>query len=263
MSGHSKWSKIKHKKGVTDAKKGMIFTKLAKAITLAAGEGGGDPQMNFTLRLAIERAKAENMPNENIVRAIKKGTGEIEGDQIQRISYEALGPASSMYIIDCATDNTNRTIAEIKRILENHSGKIVGSGSVAWQFEEKGLIIIRPAKLKKAEKYGVSDTYEPVKKEDAMMELMEVDGILDIAESTQADEDGNMFIVLEVFTTKKDFALVDRSVRNLHFQIISSELIKIAKNEKVLTGEEKNRVERLIEQLEEHDDVESVWTNIK
>ncbi len=263
MSGHSKWSKIKHQKGANDAKRGAAFTKLAKAITIAANEGGGDPDMNFALRLAVDKAKAANMPGNNIDRAIKKGTGEIEGGEITRISYEAFGPQSSALIIDCSTDNTNRTISEVKNLVETAGGKMAGSGSVSWQFEEKGLVVLKPAKLKKAEKYGAEDVYIPVDKENLIMEIMEVEGVEDIVDSSSEDEDGNLFDVLEVVTTRESLVNVDKQLHDLGIEVLSAELIKVAKTQKNLDEAGRKRVEEFIEKLEEHDDVDAVWSDVK
>ncbi len=136
MSGHSKWSKIKHKKGAADAKRGAVFTKLGNAVTLAARQGGGDPEMNFSLRLAIDKAKAGNVPKENIDRAIKRGTGELGGANLEEIIYEGFGPNNIPIIIQTLTDNRNRTVAEIKHILEKSGGTMAGPNSVSWMFEK-------------------------------------------------------------------------------------------------------------------------------
>lgn len=263
MSGHSKWSTIKHKKGLNDAQRGATFTKLAKAITIAASEAGGDPDMNFSLRIAVDKAKSANMPSNNIERAIKKGTGEIEGGEITRLSYEAYGPATSALIIDCSTDNTNRTISEVKNLVESNGGKMAGSGSVSWQFEERGLVILKPAKLQKAEKYGAEDVFITVDKEELMMEIMEVEGVIDIVESRSEDEDGKGFDVLEILTGREDLVLVDKELRAKGIEVLSSELIKVAKNEKALDVDKKKKVEAFIEKIEDHDDVDAVWCDVK
>ena len=263
MSGHSKWSKIKRAKGVTDAKRGAIFTKLGKAITLAASEGGGDADMNFALRLAVDKAKAANMPSDNIERAIKKGTGELEGGRIERISYEAYGPAGAAFIIDCSTDNTNRTISEVRMLVEGKGGKFASAGSVAWLFDEKGVILVKPAKLKKAEKFGADDTYEPEDKDEIMMEIMEIEGVEDIIHNEDEDENGNKVDILEIITEKSSFAQVDKEIKSKGIQIVNSELSKIAKEAREFTDTEIEKIDRLIEELEESDDVDSVWTNVK
>ncbi|RLB39274.1 MAG: YebC/PmpR family DNA-binding transcriptional regulator, partial [Deltaproteobacteria bacterium] len=147
MSGHSKWSSIKHKKGIADARRGKIFTKLIREITVAAKLGGGDPSGNPRLRAAIAAAKAENMPKENIERAIKKGTGELEGAAYEEASYEGYGPGGVAVLVDCLTDNRNRTVAEVKHLFERHGGSLGEPGCVAWLFEKKGLIVVEKDKV--------------------------------------------------------------------------------------------------------------------
>jgi YebC/PmpR family DNA-binding regulatory protein len=161
MSGHSKWSTIKHKKAANDAKKGATYTKLGRNITLAARDGGGDLETNFKLRLAVDLAKASNMPTENIERAIKRGTGELkDAAAIQEVTYEAYGPGAVPMLIDVATDNSNRSVTDIRKIITGHGGNMGSVGSVSWQFEEVGLIVIRPAVFKKSEHFGKADEVE-------------------------------------------------------------------------------------------------------
>src|SRR3989344_404513 len=143
MSGHSKWSQIHRQKGAADAKRGAIFTKLGKNISIAARLGGGDPATNFRLRLAVDQAKAANMPKDNIDRAIKRGTGEIAGGTIETIAYEGFGPEGSAFIIECLTDNRNRTAANIKHYLTKYGGSLGTPGSVSWQFEQKGIVRVK------------------------------------------------------------------------------------------------------------------------
>ena len=147
MSGHSKWSSIKHKKGAADAKRGKIFSKLIKEITVAARLGGGDPDGNPRLRTVIQTAKAENMPKDNIERAIKKGTGELEGVNYEEVSYEGYGPGGVALLVDCLTDNKNRTVADIKHILDRHGGNLGEPGCVAWMFEKMGMIVFDKDKV--------------------------------------------------------------------------------------------------------------------
>lgn len=265
MSGHSKWHKIRHKKQANDAKKGKVFTKLGKAITIAASEGGGDPEMNFSLRLAVDKAKEANMPSDNIERAIKKGTGELDGGQLTRTSYEAYAPSSVGVIIDTTTDNANRTIADVRKEVESHGGKMADSGSVSWQFTEKGLIIVRPQKLQKAEKYGAEDTYEDADKEDIMMELLEIDGIEDIRQAVHEYEktgENSTFDVIEIETSKNDFTNVVKKVKELELKIISSDLVKMPNDPQDLRNDKQAQIERFVEVLEELDDVDDVWTSV-
>jgi YebC/PmpR family DNA-binding regulatory protein len=262
MSGHSKWAKIKRQKGAKDAKRGALFTKIAKNITLAAAEGGGDIDTNFSLRLAVEKAKAANMPSDNIARAIKRGTGEGQKLTIQRISYEASLPGNVAILIDCQTDNTNRTVAEVRKLVENAGGKFVPAGSVSWQFQEKGLIVVAPAKLKKAEKYGKEDTYDAVDPEEAQLELLEIAGINDIGSFEQEDDEAKTML-LQLYTGRSEFAKVLREVEKLDYKVESAELVKEA-NDKI-PGEisVQQSVQRLVDELEDHDDVDAVWTNLE
>ena len=220
MSGHSKWAKIRHKKGANDAKRGALFTKLAKAITIAASEGGGDPDMNFTLRLAIDKAKKANMPIDNIDRAVKKGTGEGGEGTIQRIVYEGVGPEGTFFIVSCSTDNTNRTVAELRKLFEAGGGNLGTSGTAMWQFSEMGVIIVKPERLKKAEKFGKDDSYEPIDIDELQLELIDIDGVKDIVKSE--NEDGED--VLEIKTDKNDFAKVHKLVEAVNIAIQSAEL---------------------------------------
>lgn len=262
MSGHSKWSKIKRKKGVNDTKRGALFTKIAKNITLAAKEGGGDPDMNFSLRLAVDKAKIANMPSDNIDRAIMKGTGEGEEFALQRISYEAFGPEGSMMIIDCQTDNTNRTVSEVRNIVESAGSKMGSLGSVTWKFVEKGLITVVPAKLVKSEKYGQDDTYGDADIDEIQMELMEIEGVEDIQEAVSEEEDGSEYNVLEVITDKVDFSKVLKIIERKEIKVDNAQLVKEATEQITLNEKQYKKVESLIESLDEHDDVDSVWTDV-
>ncbi|HEC63865.1 MAG TPA: YebC/PmpR family DNA-binding transcriptional regulator, partial [bacterium] len=258
MSGHSKWSKIKRAKAATDAARGAIFTKVGRAITVAASEGGGDPEMNFSLRLAIEKAKEANMPQNNIGRSIKRGTGEIEGVEIQTATYEAYGPGGSALLIDTQTDNTNRTVADIRKIIDDSGGKMADSGSVSWQFTEKGLITVVPAKLKESEKYGKEDAYQPVDKEEIQLELLGIDGIEDIQEVKIEDEDETEVEALEVFTSRNNLAKVREGIEKLKLKVESAELIKVAKDNLEVEKEAMTKIAKLVDTLEEHEDVQSV-----
>lgn len=263
MSGHSKWAKIKRAKGAKDAQRGALFTKLAKAITIAASEGGGDPSMNFTLRLAIDKAKEANMPSDNIERSIKKGTGEIEGGKLTKIGYEAYGPGSVGIIIDCTTDNGNRTYQELRNLIEGNNGKVAEAGAVSWGFVEKGFFRVGIAKLKKSEKYGQSDSYELIDKDEASLEIMEIEGVEDLNEGKWIDNEDKEIDVLEITADKSNFAKVDSSLREHSFQVISAELIKEATNPVEIDDSTREKIQKLIEILDEHDDVENVWIGAK
>jgi len=262
MSGHSKWAKIKRQKGVTDQKRGAVFTKISRNITMAAKEGGSDPDSNFSLRLLIDKAKQVNMPLENIDRAIKKAVGGDGKNNLVRVSYEAIAHNGIMIVIDCQTDNTNRTVSEIKNILEKNGVKMASIGSVAWQFNEFGFIEVKPAKLKKAEKYGEADIYCPVDFNETEIDLMEIEGISDITEGESQDEDGNLFKVLDIYTDKNAFSKVVREVEAKQLQIINYEIIKKAKDIVEVPQDYQEKIDKLVDILEEMDDVDFVWLNI-
>jgi len=240
MSGHSKWSTIKRKKGVLDAKRGQIFTKMAKMITVAAKQGGGDPDANFKLRLAIDKAKSVNMPSDNIERAIKKGTGELaEGMQMEEIIYEAYGPGGAALIIEVITDNKNRTLSEIKHILSKNDGRLSEAGSVNWMFEKKGAIRIP---------FSSND-----KKEEIEMAAIDV-GASDIVEEDKS---------LVVYTDPSQFVKIKKSIEDEDFKYDSAEIelsptnpLKI-KDEKVL-----EKIEKLMEMLGEQEDVNEIYSNL-
>lgn len=262
MSGHSKWAKIKRAKGITDQKRGAVFTKISRNITMAAKEGGPDPDSNFSLRLLIDKAKQVNMPLENIDRAIKKASGGDGKSNLVRVSYEAIAHNGIMMVIDCQTDNTNRTVSEIKNTLEKNGVKMASIGSIAWQFIEIGFIEVRPAKLKKAEKYGEADTYSPVDFDQTEMDLMEIEGINDITEGESQDDDGNTFKVLDIYTDKNAFSKVVKEIGAKQLQIISYEIIKKAKDIVEAPQDYLEKIDNIVDILEEMDDVDFVWLNI-
>jgi len=255
MSGHSKWAKIKRQKGVKDAKRGALFTKLAKVITISASEGGGDPNMNFTLRLAIEKAKKANMPLINIEKAIKRGTGELnEGVKFEKVIYEGVLSNGATLIIECTTDNKNRTVADLRKILENHGGSIGVMGSVLWKFEEVGYILVEPKKLVKSQMFGKDDTYEKVSDIDELeMELLEFDGIKDIQV-----EEGNLVVITE----RNQFANVAKRISEANLKIDTSEIRYIPRDYVTKDEDGINKVLELMSELDDHDDVENVFTDI-
>jgi YebC/PmpR family DNA-binding regulatory protein len=235
MSGHSKWATIKRKKAVTDAKRGKMFTRLIKEIAIAARDGG-DPSGNPRLRLAIDNAKAQNMPADNIDRAIKKATGELEGQQYVELIYEAYGPVGSAIIVEVATDNKNRTVAEIRHIFSKNSGNMAESGSVLWMFDRKGIITI-PAEGKT---------------EDDMMEI-----ILDAGADDLQSEEG-YFIVQ---TAVEDFETVRKALIAKNIAMENASLQWVAKNTINVGGEDAIKLDKLIEALEDHDDAQNVFHN--
>lgn len=236
MAGHSKWSKIKRKKAVNDAKQGAIFTKLIREITVAAREGGGNPDFNPRLRLAIDTAKGENMPNENIDRAIKKGTGELEGVNYEEITYEGYGPNGVALFIETLTDNQNRTVADIRYVLGRHNGSLGTSGSVAWQFDRKGLIYVD------AERYH----------EDAVLEAALLAG----AEDVKRDEDE--FVVT---TGVASFHEVQGAMKEAGVEFTEAELTMVPQNTLAVAGADAEKLLKLLDALDDLDDIQKVHTN--
>jgi YebC/PmpR family DNA-binding regulatory protein len=236
VSGHNKWSKIKRKKGVADAKRGALFTKLIREITVAAREGGGSPEFNARLRLAVDTAKAAAMPAENIDRAIKKGTGELEGTSYEAVTYEGYGPGGVALLIECLSDNTNRTVADIRHALTRHDGSLGAGGSVAWQFDRKGQVVVDARRHT----------------EDAVLEAALEAGAEDVT------RDGDEFIVTTEVAT---FNAVQDAFRRAGIEASSAELTRVAKTEVAVAGREAERLIRLVEILEELDDVQKVHSN--
>lgn len=235
MSGHSKWATIKRKKAVLDSKRGKIFTKLIKEITIAA-RAGGDINGNPRLRLAVDNAKAQNMPMDNIERAIKKATGELEGVIYHELTYEGYGPAGVAVVVEVATDNKNRTVAEVRHLFSKNGGGMGETGSVAWMFDRKGIITL-PAEGKK---------------EDDVMEI-----VLDAgADDLTTEED-----FFEVQTTIESFETVRRTLVDKKFTVENASLQWIAKNLIEVKGEDAENVVKLIESLEDLDDVQNVFSN--
>ena len=211
MAGHNKWSKIKRKKGVNDAKRGALFTKLIREITVAAKEGGGSVEFNARLRLAVDTAKQNSMPQENIERAIKKGTGELEGVDYVETTYEGYGPGGVALFIECLTDNTNRSVADIRHALSKNGGSLGTDGSVAWQFDRKGQLVVD------ASKHGEDEVFE------AAIEA----GAEDVA------GDGEEFVITAEVS---DFMAVQDGLKEAGIEFSSAELTRIAKNEVAVAG---------------------------
>ncbi len=236
MSGHSKWSSIKHKKGATDAKRGKIFSRLNKEITVAARIGGGDPGSNPRLRTAIQAAKSENMPKDNMERAIKKGTGELEGVNYEEGFYEGYGPGGAAIFIESLTDNKLRAVAEIRHILNKAGGNLGENGCVSWMFDKKGYIVI--------EKKGID--------EETLMETAIDAG----AEDVREDE-----INIEVITAPNDFEAVREAVDKASISYVVAEIAMLPKTTVNLEGKEAEQMIKLMETLEDCDDVQKVYTN--
>jgi len=236
MSGHSKWAQIKHKKAATDAKKSANFSKLTALITVAAREKGGDPGTNPKLRMAIDKARSFNMPADNIERAIKKGTGELEGVMIEELLIEAYGPNGKPILITAMTDSKNRTISEIKHILSKYDGKMAGSGSVKWMFEEKGQIILENQKI--------DDELE--------LKLIEL-GTEDIKEGDNE---------IEIITKPNDLEKVKEELLKSGKQISDGSLTFLPKNPETITESEKETLMKLFEELDNHQDVAEIYSSV-
>ncbi|HKP73820.1 MAG TPA: YebC/PmpR family DNA-binding transcriptional regulator, partial [Pyrinomonadaceae bacterium] len=236
MSGHSKWHTIKHKKGALDAKRGKLFTKLIKELTVAARTGGGDPEANARLRKAVSDAKAGNMPNDTIARAIRRGTGEEEGVNYDEITYEGIGPGGVAVIIEAMTDNRNRTVAEIRHAFSKNGGNLGVSGSQAWNFEKKGYIVVEKA----------------AKSEDELFEIVTEAG----AEDLRDDEDN-----FEIITAPENFDAVSDAIRKAGIEPQVAEVEMVPKSYVKLTGADARSMLKLMEVLEDHDDVQKVSAN--
>jgi len=236
MSGHSKWSSIKHKKSATDAKRGKLFTKLIKEITVAARTGGGDPGANPRLRTAIQTAKNENMPKDNIERAIKKGTGELEGVSYEEIVYEGYGPGGAAVLVESLTDNKNRAVADIRHIFSKCGGSLGENGCVSYLFDKKGYFVVEKS----------------VVDEDTLMEIALDAG----AEDVREDESN-----FEVITEPRDFEAVKLAMEKAAIPYIDSEITMLPQTTVNLAGKEAEQMIRLMDALDDCDDVQKAYTN--
>ncbi len=237
MSGHNKWSTIKHKKGAADAKRGKIFTRILKEMTVAARMGGGDPNGNPRLRAAVAEAKANNMPKDNIERAIKRGTGELEGATYEEITYEGYGPGGVAVIVEALTDNTNRTTPEIRHMFEKQGGNLGTPGSVRFQFDKKGYFAVEKS----------------VVGEDKLMEIALEAG----ADDLQSDDPE----IYEVYTTPENFEPVRQAFEKAAITTVEAKLGMIPQNYITLDESKSKSVMKLLENLDDHDDVQAVWSN--
>ena len=236
MSGHSKWHTIKHKKGALDAKRGKLFTRLIKEMTVAARNGGGDINMNPRLRTVVAEAKAANMPAENIKRAIQRGTGELPGVTYEEINYEGYGPGGAAIIIETMTDNKNRTVGEIRHMLAKYNGNLGAENSVAWMFSKKGYMVI--------EKPGVDE-------EKLLNTVLE-------AGADDLRDDGDNW---EVITEPAALEAVKDAVKGLGIEPVTAKVSMLPQNYVKLEGKEATQMLRLMEAVEDHDDVQNVWSN--
>ena len=237
MAGHSKWANIKHRKAASDAKKGKIYTKLAKEIESAARQGGSDLDYNFALRLAVDKAKAANMPNDNIERAVKRGTGELQGAALEELYYEGYGPNGTALMLKCLTDNRNRTVGDIRSTLKKAGGSLAESGAVAWQFDNKGLITV-------PHKGGDPD--------ELMMMAIEA-GAEDLAIEDE---------LVEFTTARESLQSVTEALNGLGLKAESADLVMVPQHYVTLSVEDQVKVMKMIGQLEELEDVQEIFSNV-
>ncbi|MBI3091800.1 MAG: YebC/PmpR family DNA-binding transcriptional regulator [Candidatus Tectomicrobia bacterium] len=236
MSGHSKWASIKHKKAAVDAKRGKMFTKVIKEITVAARLGGGDPDTNPRLRLAIANAKDVNMPHDNVQRAIKKGTGELEGASYEEVTYEGYGPAGVAVMVEVMTDNKNRTVAEIRSIFSKNGGNLGEGGCVAWQFEKKGLVLMDEGQIE----------------EDALLDIVLTAGAEDLR------KDG---LVIEIVTAPDELEQVRQALEAHQLTYSSARVSMLPQSTIQLDGKHAQQMLRLMDALEDHEDVQNCHAN--
>lgn len=236
MSGHNKWAKIKRKKGVTDTKRGRLFTRIIKEMTIAARDGGGTIQGNPRLRLAVEKAQAANMPAENIKRAIQKGTGELPGVAYEEVTYEGYGPGGVALIIESVTDNTNRTVADVRHLLEKYGGKLGASNSVSYMFHRKGMITVARAQYN----------------EDDLMSI-----ILDAGADDMKVEDDSY----QIITAPETFEPVRQALAAKGIKLEEAEVQPVPETMVHVAGKEAEQVLKIMEALEDHDDIQHVYSN--
>jgi len=236
MSGHSKWASIKHKKAAADSKRGKIFTKIIKELSMAARTAGGDPEINARLRKSIADAKAANMPADNIKRAIMKGTGQLEGVNYEELTYEGYGPGGVAIFLETLTDNKNRTVSEIRHLFSKNNGNIGESGCVSWMFSRKGYLVVEKEKTA----------------EDKLLDIILEAGAEDLK------EDGSNY---EIFTPPEEYEAVVNALVENNIEIAAQNLGYIPQNYVKVEGKLAQQVLRLMEELEDHDDVQNVWSN--
>jgi YebC/PmpR family DNA-binding regulatory protein len=236
MSGHSKWSSIKHKKAATDAKRGKVFTRFIRELTIAARSGGGDPESNSRLRHAMDGARAANMPSDNIKKAVQRGTGELEGINYEEFSYEGYGPGGVAILADAMTDNKNRTVSEVRHVFEKYNGNLGQQGCVSWMFTRKGVIIVPQSAIG----------------EDELMEIVIENGGEDMV------KEGSSY---EITTATEDFDKVHEALKAKKLPIESAEISKVPSTYIKLEGRQAEQMLKLYDKLEELDDIQNVWAN--
>jgi len=238
MAGHNKWSSIKHKKAAVDAKRGKIFTKIIREITVAARNGGGNPENNPRLRAAINAAKEVNMPKDNIEKAIKRGTGELEGVSYDEIKYEGYGPGGVAVLVEVVTDNKNRTASEIRHIFTKHNGSLGEVGCVGWLFDKKGYITVPKNEISEEELFDI---------------------VIEAGADDLKEEDSGEYF--EIFTDPSNLESVKQALNSKNIKILESRLTMIPKNTIKLSGKEAEQMIKLMNALEDSDDVQQVWAN--
>jgi len=236
MSGHSKWATIKHKKGALDAKRGKIFTRLIKEITMAAKSGGGDPDSNPRLRTAITAAKAENMPADNIKRAVQRGTGELPGATYEEVTFEGYGPGGVALLVDVTTDNRNRTVSEIRHMFTKGGGNLGEAGSVSWMFHKKGEIVVPKSAAK----------------EEVLMDIVLENGGEDLRDDQES---------WEITTDPGSYEAVLNAIKKANIEVAHSQIGKVPQNYIKLEGPAARQMIHLLEAIEDHDDVQNVYSN--
>jgi YebC/PmpR family DNA-binding regulatory protein len=237
MSGHSKWANIKHRKAAQDAKRGKVFTRLGKELTIAAKHGGGDPESNFKLRTIVDKARAANMPTDNIDRAIKRGTGEIPGVNYEEQLYEGYGPEGVAVLVECLTDNKNRTVSEMRRLFSSNGGTMADAGAVNWMFEKKGVIRVTA----------------PTLSEDTLLEQL-LDCNIDDIDIDDA--------IATITTSPKYLETIKKALADLGYKIESAEVESVAKNLVALSPDKTQKVIDFLERLEEQEDVQNIYSNL-
>jgi YebC/PmpR family DNA-binding regulatory protein len=254
MSGHSKWKKIKRQKGAADVKKGNLFTKLGQAIAIAVREGGGaDPDMNFMLRIAIDKARESNMPKDTIERAIDKGLGKSDEGELEEVVYDIVGKDGVALLVGCLTDNKNRTVTDIRQSASDY-GFSLGNDSATWQFGSKGRIIVTPVLQEEVEVKGKKETKEEkIDSEELMLQIMEYDGVEDVFE-----REGGIFVI----TRKEAFAKVYEKLKSDHVKVVEAGMAKLPKSKIKVDDEFKKKIKEMISKLEEIADVLNVWPNV-
>ncbi|MGE3801082.1 MAG: YebC/PmpR family DNA-binding transcriptional regulator [Candidatus Kapaibacterium sp.] len=238
MAGHSKWANIKHRKAASDAKRGKIFTRIAKELTIAARDGGGDPDSNPRLRLAMQQARAANMPNDNIERAVKRGTGELEGQTLEQIMLEGYGPGGIGILIECVTDNRNRTVADVRHALSRNGGSMADAGSVAWNFSRKSVIAV--------EKEGKDE-------EEILLAVIDA-GAEDVKEEEET---------FDIYAEPENFDGVREAVESAGYEIKEAKLAFVPNQWVELSGGEVATALKLLDALDDQDDVQNVFSNVE